>query len=277
MSGRVDIERTLDQFLAEGPDHVADRALQHALDEIDRTPQRRGMFAPWRFSPMNTYARIGITAVIAALAIGGTLYVLSARTNVGPAAPTPSPAVAPTTAAAKPSPTTITETPIPTTNLDTATWTTYAASRYGYSLSYPAGWAAVPAFYDWVVESRFEFWSSAGEGADRFINSFKPRDTQEHLIAMSAVVPGGVTETAWIDAFEKLPAGFTLDATDCLTTAAEMSAITISGHDGRISTKCEMSAFVLVDGRMYIFSVDGDEALFRAFLSTVRLPAPAAS
>ena len=281
MSGHIDIERSLDQFLADGPVTVADGALQHTLDEIDRTPQRRGPFAPGRQFLMFNPTRLAGLALVAIVAVGGAIYVLGPRSSTGGpgASPTPTPTLAPTPesviATLEPS---ASPTPFPTVNPDTATWKPFTSFRYGYSLAYPPGWAVANAtVFAEVPGSRFEFWSSPGDSADRFINSFKPRDLQEHLTAMAALVPAGVTDTAWIDAWETLPDGFTLDPTDCLTTAAEMSAITIAGHDGRISTKCEMAAFLFVDGWMYLFSVDGDEALFRAFLSTFQLPAPAPS
>ena len=149
MSGRIDIERSLDQFLAEGPETVADRALQHALDEIDRTPQRRDLFARWRFLTVTPYPRLAAAAIVAVVVVGGALFVLSPRSGVGPPATTPNPTVAPTTAvvaptaavvaptaaAVKPSPTPGPATPTPTLNLDTATWTPYPVSRYGYSLT----------------------------------------------------------------------------------------------------------------------------------------------
>ena len=142
---------------------------------------------------MRMYLAVGVLAIAAV--IGFSLW--TGRPGPFPGGvPTPSPTLAPTPT---PTPTlapTPTPTPFPTVNPDTATWTSYTSSRYGYSLAYPAGWSAVPATRDWVAESRFEFWGSNGDGADRFINPFKPRNLQEHLTAMSAVVPDGVTETA---------------------------------------------------------------------------------
>lgn len=281
MSGRIDIERSLDQFLAEGPETVADRALQHALDEIDRTTQRRGLSAPWRLPLMIGYSRLAAAALIAVVVLGGALYLLGPRSNVGPPRSTAAPSLVPTVAPSLvPAPTPVPSPDVPGTpyrsySLDTATWTRYPVSRYGYSLAYPAGWATAPAIVFWVPESRFEFWSSDGNGSDRFISPGS-RAVQVHLTAMAADLGVGVTDADWIDGtFEHLPTGMT---NDCPTTSADMAAITIDGREGRISTTCEMAAFLLVDRRMYIFSVDtDDEALFRAFLSTFRLSAPSAS
>ncbi|HET9681505.1 MAG TPA: hypothetical protein VFP19_05640, partial [Candidatus Limnocylindrales bacterium] len=59
MSTNVDIERTLDLFLAPDHDRLPDRVLQAALDQIDDTPQaRRGPLAPWRTSRMNLFSRL---------------------------------------------------------------------------------------------------------------------------------------------------------------------------------------------------------------------------
>jgi len=46
MTSRIDIERVLDGYLAEGPERVADPALLRALDAIDQTKQRRDLLAP---------------------------------------------------------------------------------------------------------------------------------------------------------------------------------------------------------------------------------------
>ena len=280
MTAHRDPDVVVAAWLDAGPSDLPDATRRAILSALPTTSQaRRGLLAPGRRFLMSTPTRLAGFALVAIVAIGGAIYILNPRSDTGVpvATPSPSPIVTPTPAL--PSPTaTPAPTPFPTVNPDTATWTAYTSGRYGYSLAYPSGWRVAPAsLLGEVPGSRFEFWSSSGDAADRFINPFKPRDLQEHLTAMATEVPAGMTDAAWIDAWETLPDGFTLDSTDCLTTAAEMPAVTISGHEGRISTKCETAAFLFVDGWMYLFSVESDEALFRAFLSTVQLPAPVPS
>lgn len=101
MTGRTDLELVLDRFLAEGPHTVADRAIEHTLAVIDRTPQRRGLPAPWRFPRMTTFFRLQAATLIAIVAIGGTLVFIG--TGPGPATtPQVTATPAPTSAAANP-------------------------------------------------------------------------------------------------------------------------------------------------------------------------------
>lgn len=90
MSGQSEIQRTLDGYLSEGPDRVADQALARALDAVDRTQQRRGLLAPWRFPRMNTYTRLAAAAAVAVVALGGALYLIGPRPGVGGPSATPS-------------------------------------------------------------------------------------------------------------------------------------------------------------------------------------------
>lgn len=90
MTGRSDVERLLDAYLAEGPESVADRVIDAALDEIDSTPQRRGPLEPWRTPSMKTPIRLLLVAAALAAA-GGGAFLLGGAGNQPAPAPTPSP------------------------------------------------------------------------------------------------------------------------------------------------------------------------------------------
>jgi large repetitive protein len=89
MTSQRDLDRVLGDFFAEGTDELADRVLDAALDQIDRTPQRRAMWLPRRVTGMNMYIRFAVAAVIGVLAVGGGLYLIrSTQPVVGGPSPT---------------------------------------------------------------------------------------------------------------------------------------------------------------------------------------------
>ncbi len=66
-----DLERKLADFYeSEAPPHAPDWVLRSALQTIDTTRQRRVVIrGPWRFSHMNTFAKVAIAAVVV-IAVG---------------------------------------------------------------------------------------------------------------------------------------------------------------------------------------------------------------
>lgn len=96
MTGRSDVERLLDTYLAEGPESVADRVIDAALDEIDSTQQRRGPVVPWRTPSMKTPIRLLLVAAALAAAGGGAYLLGGAGDQPAPTPTTsPSPSVMP--------------------------------------------------------------------------------------------------------------------------------------------------------------------------------------
>jgi hypothetical protein len=189
MTGRNDIERLMRAFLAEGTDRVADRVIDAALDQIDHAKQRRAWRVPWRFPEMNNRTRVAATALVVVVAAAAAYAAFGPkRTDVGgsPPTPTPNPTSTPLV--------TVTETPSPTP-IDTATWTTYTSSQYGFSIGHPAGWTEVPATRDWTFETDATDWLSPG--ADAF---FTPVGGGVRVSAWSlALDPGMTTDPSWID------------------------------------------------------------------------------
>jgi hypothetical protein len=92
MNANHELERRLvDHYASEAPQRAPDRVLEGALLAIDSTRQRRAPLpVPWRFQPMNSYAKVAIAAV-AVVAIGAVgLAVLRPGPDTGPGVVTPS-------------------------------------------------------------------------------------------------------------------------------------------------------------------------------------------
>jgi len=68
-----DIERTLDQWFAPGPELVPERVLERALTNIEHIPQRRGI-ASRRFNMPTNLRLLAVAAVL--VAAGGATYLL---------------------------------------------------------------------------------------------------------------------------------------------------------------------------------------------------------
>lgn len=100
MNVKRDPESILAAWLDEGPTDLPDATRRAILTSLPTTSQaRRGPFAPWRFSLMNTYTRLAAVAVVAVFAIGGALYLIGPRFGVGGPSPTPSPTATATASA----------------------------------------------------------------------------------------------------------------------------------------------------------------------------------
>ena len=134
MSTNRDFDRIAAAWLAEGPSELADRVLDDALAEVHLTHQRRGPFAPWRYAPMNGLSRAVAAVVVAALVLGGAVYLLG-RNNPSIGAPGATPVVSPSPTFAGPPPT-----QVPASGL-----VPFTSAQYGYTISVIKGWGAVVA------------------------------------------------------------------------------------------------------------------------------------
>ena len=76
MNDQRELDRVLTSFLAGGPEELADRVIDAALDQIDHTRQRRVRHMPRRLQAMPMITRVAAAAVIGVVAVGGTLYLL---------------------------------------------------------------------------------------------------------------------------------------------------------------------------------------------------------
>jgi hypothetical protein len=259
MNGRNEIERTLDGFLAEGPETVADQAFMRALDAVDRTKQRRDLLAPWRLSLMSINSRLATVMLVAAIAIGGGAYFLGQRAAVGtgPATPTASPA------APNPTPSAVALAPTPEPTVDTTFWSPFTSRFYGFTVSRPQTWTEGRGTGHWTLANQDDaavdvLWSPTGWP------DFKGYETK---------IPAGMTADAFIQAY-------TADATKtaCYPTPNMWTQTTIDGHPATIAyAGCNehfyfAQATVVIGNRIWLFDLDGpDRLLIVPFLSTVKI------
>lgn len=92
MSTDREATRVVRSWLEEGVNRLPDRVLDHVLDQVPTTPQRRSGWSAWRSSHMNGYVKLAAAAV-AVLVVAVVGYQLIPRGGVGgqpTTAPSPS-------------------------------------------------------------------------------------------------------------------------------------------------------------------------------------------
>jgi hypothetical protein len=259
MTSRIDIERVLDGYLADGPERVGDQALLRALDAIDQTKQRRDLLAPWRFEMLITFPRLAAAVLVAVVAIGGGAYLLGQRSGVGGIAPTP--VVSPT--APSPSPSAVAAANTPTPSVDTSSWLAFTSANYGFSISYPSNWTTQPGAGHWAYAKPDDaaidiFWSSSG---------------WPELTGFETKIPVGMTADSFLQAF-------TADAMvhACYPPKNLWIQTTVDGHPASIAyAGCNehfysAEGIVVIGKRIWIFDLYGpDRSLIVPFLSTVHI------
>ena len=267
MTANDSLERRIaDHYAAEAPQRAPDWLLASTLQTIDDTRQRRVLIrVPWRSPNMNTFTKVAIAAVvvIAVGAVGLSLLRPSTSSGVGGqpgASPSASAFASPSGSSVSPP----------------ALTGTYTSDRYGFSISYPAGWVTRPATDTWTT-SLPDFGSTTGDVI------YDPV-LQDHLWIMvaSQSLPDGKTAAQWVD--------------DLLVAAGECAVppgpVTIDGNQGQ---QCGSLAAVAAGGRGYaiVLYTSGDDptvviaydqAYFDAILATLQLqpqnavdPGPSAS
>jgi hypothetical protein len=204
---------------------------------------------------MNTYARVAIAAMV--LIAAGALGVYLVRPGTDSSVGGPGPATSPTPSSEpSPSPSQLPSAP----PLDG----TFTSTIHGLSISYPAGWTAVPA-------------TEAGAPATNFLGAtgdwlFDPVLRDHLFLALGSEALEGEAGDAWASN------EFATPDVDC---TVEAEPITIDGEPGLL---CDGLALTWTGDRGYYVRlyVSGDElengeifdrAWFDEVLASVRLPA----
>jgi hypothetical protein len=247
MSVNHDLERRIADFYeTEAPPAAPVWVLRDALATIDITPQRRVLVrVPWRFPPMNTYARVAV-AVVAVIAIGA-IGVAVLRPGTTPdigGARSPSPSATPSPIPS-PSPPALTE--------------SFTSAVHGFTISYPADWNVRAATEPWSAGIPFQL--------DAFADVIETSGNRFLLVASQPL--GGRSGEAWAEAVSSNP-----DWDDRCEPASE--PVTIDGASGTIVTHCDgtPTALVAAADRGYLvvlFGFDESEAWFQEILASMRL------
>lgn len=166
-------DRAVRDWLEDGSDRTRPAAIDAVLLTIRTTPQERDLRIPRRFNLMPAYLRLAAAvAVVAIIGFGALSYFGS---GPGPGGPSPTSAPSPTSGPTAP----------PLTK-------TFESPRYGYTISYPAGWSVTPAAE--LIDP--EAFAAGAEGA--WLDTFVPTETDGLLRIASVLVPDGVNAAEWI-------------------------------------------------------------------------------
>lgn len=262
MTANDSLERRIaDHYAAEAPPRAPDWVLRSSLEAIDATPQRRVLIGvPRRFPNMSNFAKVAVAAVVV-IAIGAVgLSLLRPPTQPGVGGqPIASPSASPTPDT---SPSASPVSPPALTG-------TFTSDRYGFTISYPAGWVPRPATETWTTGFP-DFGSTTGDVI------YDPAlQGNLWIVVASQPLAGGTTPTQWVD---DLLASAGLGGVDSCDGPIE--PVTIDGNQGR---RCRSpSAAVVAGGRGYAvvlyrsgddpaLAATYDRAYFDEILATLRL------
>ena len=269
MSVQRDPDAILAAWLEEGPNALPEPTKRVIAVNTRTMNQRRHLkWMPQRSPTMNPFFRIAAAAVVIVAVLGGAVYLLAPGGGIGggppvSAAPSTAPSAVPSSSpSAAPTPT--------ATPPSTVGWLPFTSTHYGYTIAYPPTWTATQATRVWAVAT--DPLASPGPGGelDVFLGN-PPNGPETGVFGFAADVPAGTSEDAWLTSYY---AGRTY-----CPTMPTFVPITVDGHPGRLDPCYDAQAFVFVGNRVYVFVIYQTEMqpLFRAFLSTVKLPASAPS
>lgn len=282
MTGQLDVDRTLDAYLAPDRERVPDRVIEGALLQIETSPQaRRGLLAPWRFPPMSILSRAVVGLAIAlAVAVGGYTLLSSRPTQGGPtASASTAPSVAPTAVA---TPRQL-GSPLPEPTLGAS----FTSDVYNDSLKYPGSWKATPAAKAWA--GTINAWTDLPVWGNAALDALA--GSAVRLSIWGAYVPQSTTLTQRQNA-EQWVKGLGIGAPTCEASSQLPSSFMIKAYDAyTLVNGCPSSGGILPDGVTYqvavvplshlwnygwVFTFDGhvDAPYVRAFLGSISLDGP---
>ena len=191
-------------WLEDDPNTAPDQALEIVLAAFPSIKQRHASRVPRRFTmPTLPKLAIGAAAVVVVVLTGAFLLRPPAPGTGG--GPTPSPSTAPASALPSPS---------------TSAWTTYASSRFAYTIAYPADWVAIPATQDWPPTGFPD-----KQGTDHDV--LGPKSYGTRLFVSSVPLTAGKTVADWLAALDS-------DNTSHLCHLSTPRTITVDGVNARM-------------------------------------------
>jgi hypothetical protein len=225
MSTERDFDRLANAWMAEGPEELADRVFESAMEDIHRVqgarrarrarPVLRSFRTRWldRVGPLRFAAATAGVAAVAGLAVLALAVIVGGGHSevAHPTSPRPSP------------------TPRPQVPLSER----FVSTVNRFSISYPDGWTVKPATrtFDFGMDLSLE---------GPMVDVIAAPDGRTALYAVSQVWPDGMARSAWEQAHRQLqPTG----PTDCLLGIADSAQsrdirVTVDGIPGPVGPGC---------------------------------------
>jgi hypothetical protein len=256
MTRHFDVDRALEDWLAEGPSQLPDRAIEAIVRQLDQTQQRKHWWLPGR-EPMNRMI-LTIGGVAAAIALTLVAFGMYFGLNTGApgvgGAPSPTPTVQPTVA----------PTPVPTE----PDGVLYTSERHGYSLLLPDdSWKVVEKFGTWPLGTTF---NEDGPGVDNVLRN--DAASEAWILINSQPVPSGTTLEQWSIDYQsanerRWP--------ECRVERTESAVL--DGETARLTHVCEINGAINVSalhgGRAYtirVFGSDSNRTIIDEWISRFR-------
>ncbi len=177
MTGQLNVDRVLEDWLAEGPDRLPDRVVQSTVAQLDDIKQRKSSWLPGS-NLMNRIILTGVAAAIVIAAVALTSFFRGPDVGVAPGTP-------------------------------------FTSDRHGYTIILPDGWTVQEQPGTWALGAFFD--RTTGSGVDSFQRLDPDLGPRLNLYLASQPIPTGMTFDEWAathdDANEAMFPCFALVAT----------------------------------------------------------------
>jgi hypothetical protein len=248
MTGQIDVDRVLEDWLAEGPDRLPDRVVQSTVAQLDDIKQRKSSWLPG--SDRMYRLILPATGVAAALVIAAVALTSFFR---GPSVGGP-------------------------------LGTPFTSERHGYTIILPEGWTVEEHPGTWLLGDFFD--ASTDSGVDYFERRDPDQGPRLNLYLASQPIPSGMSFDEWaathddanegehpcFDLVATYP-GVTIDGEPARQQAHHCETFFGEGDDGALTG---IQTLVAYNGRGYaIYLWPTDTGVAMPPLSTLRAEAQA--
>jgi hypothetical protein len=160
MTGKLDVDRVLEDWLAEGPDRLPDRVVQSTVAQLDDIKQRKSSWLPGS----NRMYRLILpaTGFAAAIVIAAVALTSSFR---GPSVGGPQ-------------------------------GTPFTSNRHAYTIIMPDGWTVEEQPGTWALGTFFD--ATTSSGVDYFERLDRDKGARRNLYLASQPIPAGMSVDEWI-------------------------------------------------------------------------------
>lgn len=252
-----EFDQRIADWLEADPAAAPDDVLSTVVAAIPSIPQaRRGLLAPWRFTPMTNFTRAAAgVAIVAIVGVGVLALNLGVGGPGGPVSPPPSSVP--------------TATPMPTPGAPgIAGWTAYTSEVHGFTMGFPDDWSLhEAATRQWQAGDAFPPPGDDLPYADVFVSP-GAGDEQVALFVWEMLAGEGVDVdavpdlTAWAEAFCNDVGGASCDD----FTRASVRMCLDAGGD-----PCRAAILVPAPDAQYAFFMDWGSAMLEGAPDMIRV------